>query len=227
MSALSIHELAVSRTARYAVLGTPAPTVRHVWFVLHGYGQLAADFLRTFETLSSVDRWFVAPEGLSRFYLDSRSERVGASWMTREDRQNEIGDYVNYLELAAERVSSDLSSSHPALHVLGFSQGTSTACRWVSAGQRRFRSLILWAGDIPPEIDLSAIDSPFRHTELCLVAGTRDTWATPERVTADRLRLEAAEIPHAHLSFDGGHRIDVPLLRHVVARMEQERATNE
>ena len=35
------HHLEVSRTARYWVLGEGTAAPREVWFVLHGYGQLA------------------------------------------------------------------------------------------------------------------------------------------------------------------------------------------
>src|SRR5258705_7905505 len=89
--------MTVSRMARYFTIGRPD---REVWFVLHGYGQLAARFLSRFEPLDDGGRLIVAPEALSRFYLteDSAERRVGASWMTREDRLTEIEDYVQYLE---------------------------------------------------------------------------------------------------------------------------------
>jgi len=72
------HRITVSRSARYFTLGRPD---REVWFVLHGYGQLAARFLRHFEPLDDGTRLMVAPEALSRFYLgEARAERgVGAS----------------------------------------------------------------------------------------------------------------------------------------------------
>ena len=87
------HHLAVAKTARYYSLGEPGPATRQLWFVCHGYGQLAGRFLRHFEPLDDGSRVIVAPEGLSRFYLsESPAERrVGASWMTREDRLVEIG----------------------------------------------------------------------------------------------------------------------------------------
>ena len=36
----------------------------------------------------------MAPEGLSRFYLEGFSGKVGATWMTREDRLNDIDNYL-------------------------------------------------------------------------------------------------------------------------------------
>ncbi|MCA1790257.1 MAG: hypothetical protein LC667_10475, partial [Thioalkalivibrio sp.] len=63
------------RTARYRVLGDPA-SAREVWFVLHGYRQMAGRFIRRFGPLPGAgrSRAVVAPEALSRFYIE---EEVG------------------------------------------------------------------------------------------------------------------------------------------------------
>src|SRR5712691_5295634 len=111
------HQIAVTRTARYYTLGKPGPRTQAVWFVLHGYGQLAERFLHHFEPLDDGSRLIVAPEGLSRFYLGDPAERpsperkVGASWMTREDRLAEIGDYVRYCDAVYAHVLQGLDRS--------------------------------------------------------------------------------------------------------------------
>src|SRR5207245_2948078 len=58
----------VARTAPYEVLGSEK-TAREIWFVLHGYGQLASSFIRAFAPLDDGTRLIVAPEALNRFYL--------------------------------------------------------------------------------------------------------------------------------------------------------------
>src|SRR5919204_6031656 len=119
--------LSTLRTARYFILGSPR-RAQELWFVCHGYGQLAARFLERFRVLESEDRCVVAPEGLSRFYLteDPTERRVGASWMTREDRLHEIDDYVRYLDA----LYREIAPQHSRVTALGFSQGTATVCRW-------------------------------------------------------------------------------------------------
>src|SRR5213592_1979241 len=104
------HHIGVTRGARYFALGTSSGEVGEVWFACHGYGQLAARFLEKLRVLDDGRRYLVAPEGLSRFYLsESPTERrVGASWMTREDRLAEIEDYVRYLD-AVSHVVVDLA----------------------------------------------------------------------------------------------------------------------
>src|SRR5258708_18756313 len=103
------HHIGVTRSARYFTLGDSSRGVGEVWFVCHGYGQLASRFLEKLRVLDDGRRYLVAPEGLSRFYLsESPTERrVGASWMTREHRLAEIEDYVRYLHaLDAAEVGS-------------------------------------------------------------------------------------------------------------------------
>ncbi|MFN8394409.1 MAG: hypothetical protein U0176_07025 [Bacteroidia bacterium] len=71
--------LAVTRTARYFQAGELSPKTRRLWIVLHGYGQKASFFIKHFEHLVDGGDCVIAPEGLSRFYLDGKWERVGAT----------------------------------------------------------------------------------------------------------------------------------------------------
>src|SRR5881394_2158647 len=139
------HRVETRRSARYYALGPEARSASELWFVIHGYGQLAAQFIRVFEAIDDGTRRIVAPEALNRFYLvaaDSApaSDRpVGATWMTREDREYEIEDYITYLDRVAneeiERVAARVVP--PRLIVLGFSQGTATVGRWITRGAIR------------------------------------------------------------------------------------------
>src|SRR6059036_2375109 len=151
------HHIGVSRTARYFTLGNSSPGVGEVWFACHGYGQLAARFLEKLRVLDDGRRYLVAPEGLSRFYLsESPTERrVGATWMTREDRLSEIDDYVRYLDALHAEVFARVERASVTLNLFGYSQGTATACRWAARGAARVDRLILWAGEVPPDLDLA------------------------------------------------------------------------
>jgi predicted esterase len=125
--------LPVSRTARYATLGTFDASVRDCWIVCHGYGQLAAGFVTEFEPLLAPGRLIVAPEGLSRFYLEGESGAIGASWMTRESRETEIADYVGYLDAVYHQIQARTENDALRVTAMGFSQGTATICRWGSS----------------------------------------------------------------------------------------------
>jgi len=128
------HTFNTPRTARYFTIGS-LEKAGEMWIVCHGYGQLASRFLERFRPIADDQRCVVAPEGLSRFYLsESAAERrVGASWMTKEDRLHEIDDYVRYLDALHDHVATGKDK----VIALGFSQGSATACRWVVLGAAR------------------------------------------------------------------------------------------
>src|SRR5213596_1082227 len=143
------HHLSVSRTARYFTLGEGSAAVAEVWFACHGYGQLAARFLEKLRVLDDATRYLVAPEGLSRFYLSEipTERRVGASWMTREDRLAEIEDSVQYLDAVYQDVFGSLDRSRVTVHAVGFSQGAATVSRWTGLGRAKVDRVTLWGGE--------------------------------------------------------------------------------
>ena len=204
------HHLRVLRTARYYTLGGSDAT-RDVWFVLHGYGQLAGEFIRYFSDLASDDQLVVAPEAMNRFYLVSvektpaRDRPVGATWMTREDRESEIADYVEYLDALYDEVAARHVQNGARVHVVGFSQAAATAARWIEHGKSTLHRLILWGGLLPPDTKLAADAEALGGVPLVIVAGTRDQYVTPEILDAEHTRLEMASVPHRVLTFDGGH----------------------
>ena len=208
-SAMKEHRLSVPRSARYFTIGRPE---REVWCVLHGYGQLAARFLGRFEPIDDGTRLIVAPEGLSRFYLteDPAERRVGATWMTREDRITEIEDYVRYLDA----VYADVVRSAISVTVLGFSQGGTTACRWTALGTSKIDRVIVWGGEVPSDVDMR------RAPRLSLVYGSRDEYFTPKVVAATEARLREQGVPYELVPFDGGHEIDAAVLRKVALTAE-------
>lgn len=203
------HVLTTSRTARYFTLG-PSERARELWFVCHGYGQLAARFLERFRPIEAEQRCIVAAEGLSRFYLSEHpaERRVGASWMTREDRLHEIDDYVRYLDAVYDAIQPRTAN----VTALGFSQGTATACRWAALGSARIDRLILWAGEVPPDLDLKLLRVP----RLVLVYGTGDEFFTPKVVAANEARLREHGVPYELISFAGGHVIEADTLRRLI-----------
>ena len=207
--------ITVKRTARYETLGRLDVPVRELWFALHGYGQLASNFIQTFAALDDGTRLIVAPEALNRFYVGgiegtpAADRPVGATWMTREDRENEIEDYVAYLDAVAATVRNALRahSVSPRVIVLGFSQGAATAARWVARRSVRCTDLVLWGGLLPPELTWpppNVTTSPHLH----LVIGSRDRFVTSERLAEEEARLRSGSMPHRLVRYEGGHAID-------------------
>ena len=96
--AVEPRHITIERRVRFAVLEPRVRPATEIWFALHGYHQLAHRFLRYFQPIHEGARCIVAPEGLHRHYVDHESRKVGASWMTSEDRLTDIEDYVGYLD---------------------------------------------------------------------------------------------------------------------------------
>jgi predicted esterase len=214
------YDLAVYRTARYALLGDPAGPVEEVWMVCHGYGQLASYFLRHFRPVEAPHRLIVAPEGLSRFYLENDTGdhyRVGASWMTREARLAEIDDYVRLLDAVYTDVLTRAGTPTAHLTALGFSQGGATVTRWLAQslmlGDPPAERLVLWGSGLPHDLDLETHGDWLRRVDLTLVAGEEDEYATPERLAEQEAVLRAASLPWETHRFAGGHHLDADLLR--------------
>lgn len=199
------------RSARYYLLGgsedgTPPD---ELWIVLHGYGQLAGRFIRHFRGIAGPRRLVVAPEALSRFYVAGPDDLtghakapVGATWMTREDREREIADQQAYLDavLAAVRTGT------PRLTVLGFSQGVATMARWVASGRVTPDHVIAWAGGFPAELD--AAGAARFAGRLTVVFGRADALVPAARAEAGLAHLRTLGVDPRVEWFDGGHVMD-------------------
>lgn len=202
---------------RYFKLGEITVQTKAVWFVLHGYGQLAQYFLPKFKSLVAHNICVIAPEGLSHYYLEDASTRsktgstrVGASWMTRENRLTDIENYLTYLNSIFAREIGDNKIADITL--LGFSQGAATASRWALSNSVYFRRLILWAGILPNDMDFEKGKQLLRQKNITVVYGKQDPFLTESRFGEMKSLSEKLEITPEEIVFDGAHEIHEPTL---------------
>jgi predicted esterase len=115
-------------------------------------------------------------------------------------------------------VYTEVRGREDGVSVLGFSQGTATACRWTALSAVRVSRLIIWGGEVPPDLDLGqpVVAERLRAARLTLVYGTSDEYFTPKVVAATEARLKAADVPYELRSYEGGHQIDERVLRDLV-----------
>ena len=197
--------------ARYYSIGTLDAKTRQVWIVLHGYGQMAQFFIKKFQSLAEQNIYVIAPEGLSRFYLSEltdqgrKDNKVGSTWMTRENREMDIRNYVTYLDTV---FAKELNAfSHLPISLVGFSQGSATAVRWAIQGNVRFDKLILWAGIFPPDMDFNAGHNKLKDKKTYLVVGKEDPYLNEARIKEfDELALKIGNQPEK-IFFEGRHEI--------------------
>lgn len=209
------HEVNFTFRARYFKLGEITPATKQIWFVLHGYGQLAPYFLKKFKALQQHDICVIAPEGLSRFYLEQLEEggrknnRVGATWMTRENRLMDIENYLLYLDTV---YTQEVKKTTLPVTVLGFSQGAATASRWVLNGKVEFKRLVLWAGIFPPDMDFDAGSKILRSKQVWMVYGNNDPFLSDDRFNEMRALTQKLNTGVKEVVFNGKHDIDEGIL---------------
>ena len=204
------YRLVVPRTARVYSLGL-LPPLTEVWVTLHGFSQLAAKFVRWFAPAVRSGRAIVAPEALNRYYTNHETKQVGTTWMTAEDREAEIRDYVEYLDRVVEDLRTRFGDF--AIHVHAFSQGCATASRWVALGRTRPARVVLWGGGVPPDLDLTAHRDRLSSVELRLIIGDRDQFISGSQVEEQVHRLSSAGVVYQLIRFQGGHVIPWNVLR--------------
>lgn len=211
------HTITVSKTGRYYTTGVLDENTENVWFVCHGYGQLAEFFIKHFQVLENGKTFIVAPEGLSKFYLDGVTGRMGAAWMTKEDRENEVADYLNFLNKLFEKLFSSVDFNKVKLNVLGFSQGSATVCRWVAQSSVKVNRLILWAGTFPVDVDLAVYGNRFRAIPVTVVYGHQDEYLEYLKPEDYKKFLDASGFTYNIVNFEGKHEMNSEVLKEVAA----------
>ena len=208
----TLNKIQVPKTARYFQLGEISDQTKHIWYVFHGYGQLAEYFIKHFEGILKDETVIIAPEGISRFYLEGVMGRVGASWMTKIDRLDEIEDQKAYLNTLHKHIFEQIPRNDVTLTVLGFSQGVATSWRWVKTGGVIPDNFILWAGSVPEEFPENR-SSRFEKISFFAVLGKKDQYISQEKAIEYKEKLEKIHPSMQWFSFDGDHRLDQEVLK--------------
>ncbi len=209
--------LNVELKTRYYSIGELNQNTKIILFAFHGYGQLASYFGKHFERLG--DEYFVViPEGLHRFYINGMEGRVGASWMTKEDREVDIVNQSAYLNSLLKGINL-IDHTNAKLCILGFSQGVAAAMRWIIRNNIKIDGFINWAGSIPNDLVVEEVSKTFDKLRMQVIIGDKDPYFN------DEIREHfLAWIDHYKLSvdfqrFEGEHKIDAQLLKLILKKL--------
>lgn len=208
------NHIQVNRQFRYEILNPESESSR-VLFVLHGYGQLARYFIRKFEVLKD-EFLIVAPEGIHRYYLEGSSGRVGASWMTKEDRLIDIEDNIEYLNSLLDRIKLDFNNVSQ-IHVLGFSQGGATATRWAGTNKFMISSFVLWACVFPPDMENISFN---KTNKKYFVLGDNDEYFNSEKQQLQILNFYSS-MDYTNCTYPGNHDIHPSFLKELYNKILQ------
>lgn len=198
----TLHHIATTKTARVHTHGHLHSGTKFIWLVAHGYGFLSEYFIKKLEVLPPEEHFVIVPEALNRFYLNGLSGRVGASWMTTEDRDQEIADYISYLDKVYETF---ILQSEAKIIALGFSQGASTMARWALKTHKPLTNIVFWAGSIPDEC-LQAVEK-LNTLHPYILVGDEDEFITIEKRETFTKTLINAGLIFSQIFYKGGHAI--------------------
>lgn len=174
----------------------------------HGYGENAEAQMARLEAIPGAERWLVVSiQGLHSFY-ERRTDRVVASWMTRQDRDTAIADNLAYVARVIDAAIAGRTG--PSVMVFaGFSQGVAMAFRAASLPGSSQRHVIAVGNDIPPELtasDLARLDS------VLVCRGADDPWYAAAAFERDCARLKDAGTVFQAVAVPGGHEWSQPVL---------------
>lgn len=211
-------KLTVEKTARY-FLDEPEGEVKVDLLAIHGYRQLGRNFIKRFDSLAEQGVRVIVPEGLHRFYVEGYSGKVGASWMTKEAREDDIEDYVKYLE----RLAETLGLGQRPLVLLGFSQGGPTACRWLASTDIPVSQLILHSSVFPNDFDFEGSQEKLGEIPAIAVFGDTDEFAPEDIISKKTDWVRSKGVVLELRRFKGGHEINQPLVLELLEGFLSER----
>ena len=207
------QEKLVSYTAAnsYLTLNKPTGPDQNIWVVFHGIGYLSRYFANHFKILDPVDNYIIVPQAPSKYYLNNQYKHVGASWLTRENTETEIGNILNYVDAV---INAEALSAPARLIVFGFSQGVSVAMRWVARRKIPCYRLLLYAGGIPKELSAGDFDFLGTETRVRMAYGDQDKYLDPARLEQELAKARALFGTQVEFRpFSGGHEIKNELLK--------------
>jgi predicted esterase len=127
--------------------------------------------------------------------------------MTREDRLDEIADYILFLEEVRKKLSWEKNLKSEII-LLGFSQGVSTLLRWMHDRHPHADHLLLWAGGIPDDISFEFSKTYFENINAHYFVGDEDEYYLPERKPELLSLLASTGMKAEFHLFSGSHRIE-------------------
>lgn len=211
------HKLKVDRTAHYYTIGEANKRVKRLVIACHGQGQRSQYFIRRFDVLDDGQTLVIAPEALSRYYLKNFGGEVGASWMTRAERLDEIADYSNYLQQLLDKYLP-LLAEDVEITLFGFSQGGATIFRWAMEKFPPVDRFILFASLIPEDLDYRPYLNYFNAKELIWIYGTADQFLSEDLLEFNRKVLEKNKLKVAERRFEGKHEVKREVLKTLFAK---------
>ena len=194
------------KIARYSTYGRLSAKTKYFWFALHGSKMLCEQMLYKFKEFNPEEHFVVAPEALIRFYEKDFGGLVVASWMTKRDRLKEIEDFSHYLSGLYTYFVAQLPSGCVKT-ILGFSQGGTTAFRWLHHAKVAVDIFLPYACWIPEDISLDDSKTDLNKMQLLFTYGIEDQFLTEKRIDMVQAVISQNKLNVTTLPYKGDHRV--------------------
>lgn len=179
-----------------------------LWIICHGYGQLAEFFSKKFKSLDLEKNHLVFPEAGNHYYLSGFTGRVGANWMTKHHRKQEIEDINNYLSAVYKEFNP---IGYRQFVLLGFSQGAYSVVRWMMDKEISCDAMVLWGAQLAEDYFIRYLERQ-KNQKLFLVLGDEDDFIPVENAEQVLRYYDKNSLDYTKIAYHGGHDImDDPL----------------
>ncbi|HIF49384.1 MAG TPA: hypothetical protein EYQ68_05765 [Cytophagales bacterium] len=209
------HSISFEFSSSYITYNQLTDTTENIWIVFHGYGQLSKYFIRRFDVLDADKNYIIAPQGLSKFYVDEDYKNVGASWLTKEDRGSDLLNQQKYLIKLMDELKLKIDFSKIKINFFGFSQGASALTRLLMNYNMKVNNIIIWAGWVPDEF-FNVNKDVLKDTNLFFVVGNKDKYYNNPIIKGYIEKFKKTlnkEIDY--FVFNGGHIVDRKVLKKI------------
>ena len=209
------HNISFEFSSSYITYNKLTDNTENIWIVFHGYGQLSRYFIRRFDVLDGDKNYIIAPQGLSKFYVDEDYNDVGASWLTKEDRGSDLLNQQKYLIKLMDELKLKIDFSKIKVNLFGFSQGVSALTRLLMNYNMKVNNIIIWAGWVPDEF-FNINKDVLKDTNLFFVVGNKDKYYNNPIIKGYLKKFKNIlnkEIDY--FVFNGGHIVDRKVLKKI------------
>ena len=189
----------------------PAPLL----LALHGYGASKRQMMREAQLVVPDNFGIAALQGFHQHLKDPKAPggplRFGFGWLTNFHPEESVAVHHRALLDLITHLVADGTADSERIFLLGFSQTCALNFRFAFTYPDKLRGVIGICGGLPGDWDAGDLYRP-TDASVFYLAGTRDEYYTPARVSGydQKLRRRATDVEVK--SYDAAHEI-VPAMR--------------
>jgi phospholipase/carboxylesterase len=214
-----------AETKLYYDLHLPETPLAPLLIALHGYGASKRQMMREARQMVPANFAIAALQGFHQHLKDPREPggplRFGFGWLTNFRPEDSVTLHHKALVDLIDKLVGEGVADPQRVFLLGFSQSCALNYRFAFTHPGHLRGVIGICGGVPGDWETSQIYKPTEASVFHL-AGTRDEYYPPERVTdyAERLGIRARHLMFK--TYDAGHEIVGAMRQDVLEWLETQ-----